>query len=534
MNAILQSLNAVQPLVKFFLDAGRVERSLNLGNVLGSGGKVATAYSRLVRKMRGADAYFCRTAPKHFMQMLSETHSQFSGGNQHDAMELFDSVTDILHEDLNRVLVKETTAPVEDRDRADDEVATETWANHLKRNNSIITDLFQGQFKSRLTCPNKNCAKRHVRNFDVFASIACPIPGPPPISRIVKNLRIYLLDDKNGGYQNPIQLVATKFVLQEFNSLKFMKEFAQRASDLSLNVQNLFVTYQKSLDDGQNYVQHHVLGPQCTSLSADEGNEMWTASDDDVVNGRNTPAGLRIYQFPNTIESTIARTQDAWCWVNVHMPSDSINLQKEYFSHHSSSYHQPYVRAYQRKHTAKDGDERRTRYHQPGKILVTFPMYPKVIEVIRDRFNNNHVVIDCNAFRNAIRAHLSNLIFVDKPQRSGLQPVNCSSDTISNNLKNSTNIDGGDSKRPRIDTAEKRDSPINEQDNTGTEDSTARSRERETQRQNVNNDTSSSVSSVDDPDADPFVIWVEYMDKQTNIDIANYDTIVKQTHLLSF
>ena len=188
--------------------------------------------------------------PDRFLDTLCDVHSQFSGGEQHDAMELFDSVTDILHEDLNRVIVKEVTEPVvgtelrffevgffvlsvlsplmlsctsewrlcrgplfrqrehdiqwidllqEDTGQPDVDVARASWANHLKRNNSIVTDLFQGQFKSRLTCPNRTCLKRHVRTFDVFSSIACPIPGPPPVVKVVRNVRIYRWRKSCGG-----------------------------------------------------------------------------------------------------------------------------------------------------------------------------------------------------------------------------------------------------------------------------------------------------------------------------------------------
>lgn len=142
MNSMLQSLNAVPELVNFFLDQSTVETSLNLRNVLGSGGRVAKAFAGLLQSMhraaspkavlyvfplvelshvagslRASQAVHSVLAlldryPHRFLDTLCEVHSQFSGGEQHDAMELFDSVTDILHEDLNRVIVKEVTEPV--------------------------------------------------------------------------------------------------------------------------------------------------------------------------------------------------------------------------------------------------------------------------------------------------------------------------------------------------------------------------------------------------------------------------------------
>lgn len=60
---------------------------------------------------------------------------------------------DGLHEDLNRIIDKPyIEIPDFDDELADKEVARCFWNYHKARNDSIIVDLFQGQFKSRLTC----------------------------------------------------------------------------------------------------------------------------------------------------------------------------------------------------------------------------------------------------------------------------------------------------------------------------------------------------------------------------------------------
>ena len=64
---------------------------------------------------------------------------------------------DGLHEDLNRVLKKELTEPVESNGRPDDIVSEEAWKRHLVRNKSVIVDMFQGQLKSTLVCPMSSC-----------------------------------------------------------------------------------------------------------------------------------------------------------------------------------------------------------------------------------------------------------------------------------------------------------------------------------------------------------------------------------------
>lgn len=57
--------------------------------------------------------------------------------------------------------------------RPDSEVADEAWKHHLERDHSIITDLFYGQLKSKVTC--QTCGHDSVR-FDAFNLLSLPLP----------------------------------------------------------------------------------------------------------------------------------------------------------------------------------------------------------------------------------------------------------------------------------------------------------------------------------------------------------------------
>lgn len=57
--------------------------------------------------------------------------------------------------------------------RPDHEVAAEALANHRRCNDSFISDLFQAQYRSELTCPV--CRQRSV-TFDPFLFISLPLP----------------------------------------------------------------------------------------------------------------------------------------------------------------------------------------------------------------------------------------------------------------------------------------------------------------------------------------------------------------------
>ncbi|XP_033095827.1 ubiquitin carboxyl-terminal hydrolase 4-like [Anneissia japonica] len=98
---------------------------------------------------------------------------QFSGYQQQDSQELLGFLLDGLHEDLNRIKKKPYIELKEGDGRPDQEVSKEAWDNHLRRNNSVIVDIFHGLFKSTLDCPT--CHKRSV-TFDPFCFLTLPLP----------------------------------------------------------------------------------------------------------------------------------------------------------------------------------------------------------------------------------------------------------------------------------------------------------------------------------------------------------------------
>ena len=68
---------------------------------------------------------------------------------------------------------KPVTQPVESGGRSDEVVAREAWDRHLQRNRSIIVDLCQGQFKSKVVCPQ--CGKESI-TFDPYLFLSLPLP----------------------------------------------------------------------------------------------------------------------------------------------------------------------------------------------------------------------------------------------------------------------------------------------------------------------------------------------------------------------
>jgi ubiquitin carboxyl-terminal hydrolase 4/11 len=113
-------------------------------------------------------------SPSALKKEIGKKNPMFKGTNQHDSQEFLNFLLDSLHEDLNRVYKKPYVELSDSSNRPDALVANEHWDGHLKRNQSIIVDLMQGQYKSTLQCPN--CNKISV-TFDPFMSIPIPIPS---------------------------------------------------------------------------------------------------------------------------------------------------------------------------------------------------------------------------------------------------------------------------------------------------------------------------------------------------------------------
>ncbi|KAL0460403.1 UNVERIFIED_CONTAM: Ubiquitin carboxyl-terminal hydrolase 5 [Sesamum latifolium] len=170
----LSTSNAIQCLVhtpefaRYFREDYHQE--INRQNPLGMVGELALAFGDLLRKLWAPGR--APVAPRPFKAKLARFAPQFSGCSQHDSQELLAFLLDGLHEDLNRVKHKPYIKSRDADGRPDEEVADEYWANHIARNDSIIVDVCQGQYKSTLVCPV--CNKVSV-TFDPFMYLSLPL-----------------------------------------------------------------------------------------------------------------------------------------------------------------------------------------------------------------------------------------------------------------------------------------------------------------------------------------------------------------------
>ncbi|KAL4611276.1 hypothetical protein ACB092_08G112100 [Castanea dentata] len=198
MNSSLQCLAHTPKLVDYFL--GDYGREINHDNPLGMDGEIALAFGDLLRKLWAPGA--APVAPRLFKSKLARFAPQFSGYNQHDSQELLAFLLDGLHEDLNRVKCKPYIEAKDGDDRPDREVADEYWRNHLARNDSIIVDVCQGQYKSTLVCPL--CRKVSV-TFDPFMYLSLPLP-----STTMRTMTLTLLNTNGNTAPSPYTITVPK------------------------------------------------------------------------------------------------------------------------------------------------------------------------------------------------------------------------------------------------------------------------------------------------------------------------------------
>lgn len=183
MNSALQCLVHIPQLRDYFLYNG-FNQEINATNPLGYQGYMANAFSRLIHSLftERLDPSDIATslAPGQFKSTIGHFNSMFSGYQQQDSQEFLAFLLDSLHEDLNRIIDKPyiEKPSLSDKDDVGDfetikKLAIDTWDKHLQRNDSVITDLFVGMYKSTLECPE--CNNVSV-TFDPYNDLTLPLP----------------------------------------------------------------------------------------------------------------------------------------------------------------------------------------------------------------------------------------------------------------------------------------------------------------------------------------------------------------------
>jgi ubiquitin carboxyl-terminal hydrolase 4/11/15 len=192
MNSSIACISNCTELTYYFL-CGDYLKDINYSNENGMKGILAKIWGNLLEEY-WVDNTDVRN-PSQLKSIIGQKAKRFRGFGQQDSNEFMSIFLDYLNEDLNSVSKKEYIELDEKKDsETDEECSKRFWDANLKRNDSIVTDLFCGQFKSTITCPK---CKRVSITFEPFYSINLPIKGRKKhnklTKKILKEYRIYYM-----------------------------------------------------------------------------------------------------------------------------------------------------------------------------------------------------------------------------------------------------------------------------------------------------------------------------------------------------
>ncbi|GLA61868.1 CSN-associated deubiquitinating enzyme Ubp12 [Aspergillus tubingensis] len=245
MNSALQCVRSVEELTYYFLN-DVYKKDLNPSNPLAHNGDVAKAYANMLRQMYD-EAGQSSFAPRQLKHTIGRYGPAFSGYGQQDSQEFLLFLLDGLQEDLNRIMKKpyiekpDSTDEMVHNKEALAEFADKCWDIYKARNDSVITDLFAGMYKSTLVCPA--CDKVSII-FDPFNNLTLQLPienlWGKEIFYFPLNKKPVLVDveiDKNASVKALKEQVAKKMgtdperlVMAEIYKNKFYKMFDNTSS----------------------------------------------------------------------------------------------------------------------------------------------------------------------------------------------------------------------------------------------------------------------------------------------------------------
>ena len=171
MNCSLQCLSHTKDLTKYFLNYC-FQNEINLSSTFGTNGILVKIYSDIINQL-----WLSKTKkinPIFFRCGFSQSTRKFLDNYQQDAMEFISIFLNSLHEDLNRVMEKPyIQLEKHKKGESEYEESQRFWNYHTQRENSIVVDLFHGQFKNIIKCL---VCGNISRNYEPFINITLPIP----------------------------------------------------------------------------------------------------------------------------------------------------------------------------------------------------------------------------------------------------------------------------------------------------------------------------------------------------------------------
>uniref|UniRef100_H9G8C0 ubiquitinyl hydrolase 1 n=1 Tax=Anolis carolinensis TaxID=28377 RepID=H9G8C0_ANOCA len=195
MNAVIQCLSSVSPLVEYFL-SGKYTAALDKDN-----GEIATAFAYLMNDMWLGD--FDCVSPEVFRLVIGERYPAFIKKTQQDAQEFLIHVLNELHEALKKVSKKRNQG-----------TSSSTWDSRASyvSESSIITRLFEGHLSYDIIC--LECQNTTYKN-EIFTVLSLPIPYETECS-----LEVGVTSKSMMAYKFVLIILGASLYMNKYSSLK--------------------------------------------------------------------------------------------------------------------------------------------------------------------------------------------------------------------------------------------------------------------------------------------------------------------------
>ena len=268
MNSAIQCLSSCEELTKYFL-LKKYSEEINKDNNNGAKGKIAEAYYSLISEIWNGHAKYIN--PWDFRQIFVSYVKQFAGFSQQDSDEMLTFVLDSLHEDLNRVKTKPYSELQEKfENETEEEASLRWWKNHIDRENSIIVDLFHGQFKSVVKCPE---CERVSTIYDPFMNLGLPIPSAQSKMRIKfidENLEKNKLNELLFFYKCDEKTTTREIKSKLYDDIKNSKKDIINNKTIQLTIEGIIVDkhkrFKKYLDNEKDFITTNYIDDNYEAL----------------------------------------------------------------------------------------------------------------------------------------------------------------------------------------------------------------------------------------------------------------------------
>ena len=170
MNSILQCLSNFTIPSQYFMDQ-TYERDLNRKSS-DTKGEVAIEYAQLIRALWSGQ--YKSIAPSDFKRVIGRHNEDFRAYDQQDAHELLSHLIEWLHDDLNEIRGKKEVLPEQKNEGVpDSQAANCAWEMEKRVDKSFIREMFYGQWRSILRCPDCNWTSI---KYEVFFELVLQLP----------------------------------------------------------------------------------------------------------------------------------------------------------------------------------------------------------------------------------------------------------------------------------------------------------------------------------------------------------------------